>query len=161
MLVIALLPGKAAGQSPITVTLLPGQTTQTLVAPNSLTFDVLYVASEEYVCGLPTAATLNDQLLTAARGGRLQSTLTSLESRGTASAAAIGQTYAQVAGAGISPTGGAFSSQTVTISQKMLGNTGYLHTFRASCLTVPEARAGINDMRRIIRAYLGLPAPTN
>ena len=161
MAVIALLPREAAAQSPITVTLLPGETTQTLVAPSSLTFDVLYVASEEYVCNLPTAATLNDRLQSAARGGRLQATLTSLEARGTASAASIGQTYAQLVGAGISPNGGAFSSQTVTISQKTLGNTGYTHTFRTSCLTVPEARAGINDMRRIIRAYLGLPAPTN
>ena len=163
MLVIALLPGKAAGQAPITVTLLPGQTTQTLVAPNSLTFDVLYVASEEYVCGLPAAATLNDHLLTAARAGRLQGTLTMLESRGTASALSIGQTYAQLVGAGISASSGAysFSSQTVTIAQKTVGNAGYTHTFRTSCLTVPEARAGINDMRRIIRAYLGLPAPTN
>jgi hypothetical protein len=161
MIVIALLPREAAAQSPITVTLSPGQTTQTLVAPNSLTFDVLYVASEEYVCNLPTAATINDRILTAARDGRLQATLTSLELLGTASAASIGQTYGRLVGAAIPVNGGAFSSQTVTISQKTLGNTGYTHTFRTNCLTVPEARAGINEMRRIIRAYLGLPAPTN
>lgn len=161
MIVIALLPREAAAQSPITVTLSPGQTTQTLVAPNSLTFDVLYVASEEYVCNLPTAAALNDLVLSAARGGSLPRTLAALELRGTATAASIGQTYAAVTGAGISPTGGAFTSQTVTISQKTLGNTGYTHTFRTNCLTVPEARAGINEMRRIIRAYLGLPASTN
>ena len=161
MTVIALLPREAAAQSPITVTLLPGETTQTLVAPNSLTFDVRYVASEEYVCNLPTAAMINGRIVTTARDGRLQAALTSLESRGTATGASIGQSYAQFFGAGISPTGGAFSSETVTISQKALGNTGYTHTFRTNCLTVPEARAGINDMRRIIRAYLGLPAPTS
>jgi hypothetical protein len=161
MIVIALLPREAVAQSPITVTLRPGQTTQTLVAPNTPHFDVLYVASEEYVCNLPTAATLYDRLLTAARENRLQGTLTALEMRGTASAAAIGQTYARLVGTLTSIGGGVFSSQTVRISQMQVGNAGYTHTFMTSCLTVPEARAGINDMRRIIRAYLGLPAPTN
>ncbi len=159
LICVALLAREAVAQTPITVKLLPGETTQSVVAPSVPSFEVLYIASEEYVCNIPTAAKVNDLLLTLARAGRLQQALTMLEGIGTASSVSIGQAFGRLVldSRSIAP----FSSQTITISQKAVGNYGYTHAVKSNCLTVPEARAGINDIRRIIRAYLELPAPTN
>ena len=161
LIAVALASQDAVAQTPpIEVRLLPGETTRTLVAPSQAGFSVLYVASEEYVCNLPTAARINDLLQTWARAGSLQQTLTSLESRVTATSASIGQAYQELIGGSSRAPYGIFSSETERFTIP-LGNTGYTFTFAANCLTVPEARAGINDIRRIVRAYLGLPAPAN
>ena len=164
LIAVALASQDAVAQTPpIEVRLLPGETTRTLVAPSAPSFNVLYVASEVYVCNLPTAATINDQLLTDARFGRLLRKLGFVEGVLTTSDASIGRAFAQVdsGSGGLSPSNSVFSSQPLTFVQDRLGNTGTTHTVRSNCLTVPEARAGINEIRRIIRAHLGLPAPTN
>ena len=164
LILLALLSRDALAQKPgafdVTVTLLPGETAKTIVAPTGAFVHVAFVASEEYLCNLPTAAQTNAQLANLAAFGRLQSVLTLMESAGTASAGGIQNAFGALFPAS-KLIASRFSRGSEQFSNSQMVNGPYTHTFAADCLTVPEARAGVNEIRRIMRAHLGLPAPTN
>ena len=162
LIAVALASHDAVAQTTsIEVTLLPGETSRSIAAPVGTNFSLVYIAAEEYVCNLPTEAQANYRLLFLAGMGTLQSTLTGIEGEGTATALAIRRAFNLLALPGDRALGGVFSRATQAVSRGALVNGPYTVTFASDCLTVTEARAAINDIRRIIRAHLGLPAPAN
>ncbi len=102
-----------------------------------------------------TASEINAALL---RGGNLQSTLTTIESIGTATPIAIARAFSF---AGVDPKSDIYSGGTQDFLGKQLAGGAITHTFARSCLNVDEARILLLEIRRAIRAELGLPAPTN
>ncbi len=165
LVLMALVSRDAFAQKPgaidVTVTLLPGETARTIVAPTGGSFvGVALIASEEHLCNLPSAAQINAQLANLAAFGRLQAVLTLMEGAGTASAGAIQQAFGVLFPAN-KLIASRFSRGTEEFSISQMVDGPHTLTFASNCLTATEAKTAINDIRRIIRAHLGMPAPTN
>lgn len=149
----------AIAQTTLSVTLQPGQATTTVQAPRNNTFAVSYSAPL-HLCNLPpTAASINAQLSALAGKGELPQALTRIENFGTASADSIAQAFAVLTA--VEPRKMAYSGSTQSFSQAQLTGGPITHTFATACLNVDEARALLNEIRRGIRAALGMPAPSN
>jgi hypothetical protein len=151
---------QAMPSTPILVNLLPGESAITLNLPvgTANAFDVSFRTSENFICNFPTAIELNAQLRAAAAFGQLQTLLSQLESNGPYGIQTLLAELGAVTDGKVTAYGATVIKR-FTISQVAGGP--YTHTYATGCLNVSAAWAVLLDIRRVIRAYLGLPAPTN
>jgi hypothetical protein len=172
LILIAFAPQIAMAQTPgtlrlISVTLPPGERTTSIQAPRDASF-VVALRTPLHVCGVPyTVGEIERRIAYWDRqpAPGLQGALSRMESYGTSSGGAIVNAFAiftglPVLGSG-SQTGISYQGGQVNFTQAQLAGGPFTHTFRAGCHTVDEARTILNEIRRGIRAYLGMPAPAN
>lgn len=178
LILIALAPrhamaqtSAATSQPPRTysISLSPGESTTSMRAPRDAAFRVS-LTTPEYLCGLPYTVGAIERRVAywaaqTAPGLRLQDTLSRMENYGAGTGAAIANAFAVFLGVPASGSSNStaiyYTGGTATFTQTQLAGGPYTHAFRTDCHTVDEARTILNEIRRGVRAYLGLPAPTN
>lgn len=163
LVLVAFLSRDAVAQTGTTmeVTYQPGEFSKSVSVPRIYSTGVT-IHTPGYICSWPTPDQIKVRL--AAGAGLLTQRLNQMEGYGSAGARDIVLAMNVIMGVqvnGLADPVGIVSGG--HIGSDRTGNVpsgGYLHTFARRCVDEQAARAGLFEIRRLIRAYLGLPAPT-
>lgn len=147
----------AIAQTTISVTLNSSETTKTIQAPRDLSFNVSYV-TPPHVCNLPSAAAINARYSDLVTRGLLRQVLTQMEA--TSLGSAVGTSGALGTFLGLPASSLLYMGNVQSFSQAQLSGGQFTHSFATACLTLLEAQTLLYEIRRSMRADLGMSAPT-
>ena len=147
-------PGAEQAAQNVAVTFLPGEMTKEVPRPTSAT--VYRITTPPFVCAWPQPDQMRNRI-ESMNAASLTSTLEKMESYGTASGENIVLAMNAFAGSGSYLFTGTDFLLTLIALNDIVVNT---KSFTPGCLNVESARASVNELRRIIRAYLGISPPT-
>ena len=150
LMLMALASRDLAAQE-VAVTFLPGEVTKEVPMPRFAT--TIRITTPPNICNWPTVDRVRNSFSTDA--AELALRLAQMESFGTASLTNI--VGSMNAFTGISPIR---LSAGTSMPVPPPSETNISLPFMSQCLEVDTARASVNELRRIIRAYLGMPPPT-
>ncbi len=156
LILIALVSRDAVAQTTIGVTLLSTETTKTIQAPRDLSFNVSYV-TPPHICNLPSATAINARYSDLVTRGLLRQVLTQMEA--TALGSAVGISGALGTFLGLPASSLLYMGNVQSFSQAQLARGQITHTFATACLTLLEAQTLLYEIRRSMRADLGMSAP--
>jgi hypothetical protein len=162
LILFALVPWHADAQQTFEVTLQPGEFSRSVAVPRNIPVTIFF-RTPGYVCNWPRALILNTHIALMT-----ERDLNQMEGFGTASGNAIVGAMNVIA-ATQSATPGIFGSAMTHLeffsAQGKTFTLGEVESERVevlspNCYDLEIARSGVLQIQRVIRAHLGLPAPT-
>ena len=141
----------------VAVTFLPGEFTKEVPMPRAATS--FRITPQPTICGWPTTEQIRSRI-SSMNAATLLTVLRNMESQGQGSPGIFVHSGMQQLGLGVSFIGSGSATWTFPVAVPPPSQTNISLPVMTGCLEVATALAGTNEIRRIIRAYLGMPPPT-
>ena len=156
LMLMALASRDLAAQE-VAVTFLPGEFTKEVPMPRAGTS--FRITPQPTICGWPTTEQIRSRI-SSMNAATLLTVLRNMESHSQSLPGIYVHWGMQQLGLGVNFIGSGSANWTFPVAVPPPSQTNISQPFLIQCVEVDTARAGVNELRRIIRAYLGMPPPT-